>query len=271
VTAREAHPGLSRLQPSFREKVWGDTRLAPWFPDANRKIGEVWFESAEELPLLVKFLFTSDRLSVQVHPEDDYAAIHENSRGKTEMWHILRAGPGAAVAVGLRRQVTPEKLRELAASGEIEDHLNWIEVRPGDTIFVPAGTIHAIGAGLALCEIQQYSDVTYRLYDYNRPRELHLDRSIEVAVAAPYAPPVDVPAGFIAYCPYFAVKEWTVENEVSVSPAAGRFELFIALEGSGTIGGQEFAGGQVWYAAPDTPPFPVASLGRSRFLRAYVP
>ena len=127
------------------------------------------------MPLLVKLLFTSDNLSVQVHPGDAYAREHHNSRGKTEMWHILRAEPEAKIALGLRERVTPERLREAAQSGEIMELLNWVPARPGDTFFVPAGTIHAIGGGLALCEMQQHSDITYRLYDYGRPRELHLE------------------------------------------------------------------------------------------------
>ena len=112
--------GLAPLRMSFHEKVWGSTRLAPWFPDSERKIGGVWYESERQLPVLVKLLFTSERLSVQVHPNDEYAARNENSRGKTEMWHVLRADPGAGVAVGLTETVSRERLRELAATGEIE-------------------------------------------------------------------------------------------------------------------------------------------------------
>src|SRR6478672_1699122 len=98
----------SVLRTSFHEKVWGSQRLAPWFPNPPRKIGEVWHEMQNPLPILVKFLFTSDRLSVQVHPGDEYAALHESARGKTEMWHVLRADAGAAVALGLREPVSPE-------------------------------------------------------------------------------------------------------------------------------------------------------------------
>src|ERR1039457_1474079 len=151
----------SPMRMSFVEKVWGSTRLSPWFPDCDRKIGEVWYQHSPEVPVRGNVLFTADRLSVQGHPDDEYAAKHESSRGKTEMWHVLRADPGApGVAAGLRESVAPERLRELALSGAIEEYLNWIEVKPGDTIFIPAGTIHAIGPGLVLCEIQQYSDVT---------------------------------------------------------------------------------------------------------------
>ncbi len=173
---------MRRLTPSFREKVWGATRLGPWFPDSDRKIGEVWFEGPfgndADLPLLVKFIFTTEKLSVQVHPEDEYAGLHHQSRGKTEMWHILAAEPGAQIAAGFRESITPEQFREAALSGAIEQELQWFDARPGDTFFIPAGTVHAIGPGLALCEIQQNSDVTYRLYDYGRPRELHLAHGV---------------------------------------------------------------------------------------------
>src|ERR1700692_4677210 len=163
-----------RLTRRFVPKVWGSTRLEPWFPDSAEKIGEVWFEGPPKPPLLIKFLFTTEPLSVQVHPE-----------GKTEMWHILAADPGAKIAAGSREKITEQRLRESALSGEIENLLEWFEARPGDTFFIPAGTVHAIGAGLALCEIQQWSDITYRLYDYGRPRELHLPQALTVSTRGP--------------------------------------------------------------------------------------
>lgn len=259
----------SPLRATLHEKIWGSTRLSPFFPDSENKIGEAWFEADEPLPTLVKLLFTEERLSVQVHPADDYAAEHENSRGKTEMWHVLRADPGAAVAVGLRERVSPERLRELAESGEIEEYLNWIEVHPGDTVFVPAGTIHAIGPGLALCEIQQHSDVTYRLYDYGRGRELHLDKSIDVADAGPYTPPSDLPAGYIAHCPYFAVRTLHVHGRARVEPLRDRFELLIPIEGEGTIAGQAFRSGEVWHVPASDAAVHIAA--KARFLRVHVP
>jgi mannose-6-phosphate isomerase len=263
--------GLSRLRTSFYEKVWGSTRLSPWFPDSDRKIGEVWFRHETELPLLMKLLFTSDRLSVQVHPGDEYAGRHENSAGKTEVWHVLRADEGApGVAVGLTEAVSPDKLRALALSGEIEQYLNWMAVGPGDTVFIPAGTIHAIGPGVVLCEIQQYSDVTYRLYDYGRPRELHVDRSVDVAVAGPYQPPAEAPAGFLAHCEYFAVEELRVEDIIEFTPRAHRFEVLIALEGTGVLGAHPFRFGEAWHVAPGTPPFVVSGWG-ARLLRVHVP
>lgn len=263
---------VSPMRMSFREKVWGSTRLSPWFPDSDRKIGEVWYEHEPPLPVLVKLLFTSERLSVQVHPGDGYAALHEASRGKTEMWHVLRADAGApGVAVGLTGQVPPERLRDLSTSGEIERYLNWIVVKPGDTVFIPAGTIHAIGPGLVLCEIQQNSDVTYRLYDYGRPRELHLDQAMDVAVTGPYQPPALIPAEFLAYCPYFAVQEIRVEESAEIEPKQDRFELFIGVEGAGTIGDQAFQCGQAWYLPPGSGRLKIDATGSARLLRVYVP
>lgn len=262
--------GVAQLAPSFREKIWGSTHLAPWFPDSGDKIGEVWFQADPQLPILVKFLFTSDRLSVQVHPDDNYAARRENSRGKTEMWHILRTEPGAAIAAGLRRAVSTDELKRLSASGEIEGLLNWIPVRPGDTIFIPAGTIHAIGGGVALCEIQQHSDVTYRLYDYGRPRELHLDKAADVSVAGPYEP-VTPPPGFLARCPHFATQELQIDRAMTYEPDPRRFHLLIAIEGEGQIGGEALRPGQVWHVSNAAESFRIEPDAAIRLLRTYVP
>src|SRR5579872_6377180 len=166
-----------RLTPSLREKVWGKTRLEPWFPNSAKPIGEAWYLTDHDLPLLVKLLFTSQRLSVQVHPDDG----EDGPRGKTEMWHILAADPGATIALGFREPLSRERLREAALSGEIETLLNWMPVKAGETYFTPAHTVHAIGPGIVLCEIQQNSDVTYRLWDYGRPRPLHVEQALPVS------------------------------------------------------------------------------------------
>jgi mannose-6-phosphate isomerase len=259
------------LRPSFREKIWGSTQLEPWYSNSDAKIGEIWFEGVEELPILVKLLFTSDRLSVQVHPDDAYAGPHEGCRGKTEMWHVLRADPGAQVAIGLRESITPARLRQTAMSGEIEGLLNWTEVRPGQTIFIPPGTIHAIGPGLALCEIQQFSDVTYRLYDYGRPRELHLDKGCAVARLDVYQPRAEAPRGFLAHCPYFATKEVIFEREAVYRAVSPGFELLIVLEGEGLIEGRPFRSGEVWHIPASADPFTIAPRSTTRGLLTFVP
>jgi mannose-6-phosphate isomerase len=168
------------------EKVWGRDALPPPFtaPEGKR-IGEIWFEPPTRLDsLLAKYLFTSEKLSVQVHPDD--ARAPDGSRGKDECWLVLEAEPGARLGIGFDRPVSPGEMRETARDGSIEQLMTWHRVRQGDFFYLPAGTVHAIGAGLTIIEIQRNSDVTYRLYDYGRPRELHLDEGIEVASGEPY-------------------------------------------------------------------------------------
>ena len=176
-----------KLERRYVEKPWGRTELPPMF-DApkGKKIGEVWFTGAPDYPLLVKYLFTSERLSIQVHPDDVQARARGLPRGKSECWYILEADPGATLGLGLNEPVTPDQLRAAALDGSIEQMMHWRPVRAGDFFLVPPGTIHAIGGGISLLEFQQNSDVTYRLYDYGRPRELHLDDGVAVARAEPY-------------------------------------------------------------------------------------
>ncbi len=238
---------MIRLTPSFKEKVWGSTNLEPLFPNSPHKIGEVWFEGVDNLPLLVKFLFTTEKLSVQVHPTDEYAQKHHQSRGKTEMWHVLRAEPGAQVAAGFRETITPQKLREAALSGEIEDLLQWFDAAPGDTFFIPAGTVHAIGAGLTLCEIQQYSDITYRLYDYGRPRELHIARALEVSNLGPIQARHVPKDKLLISCPYFTTSKLHISNSIKRISAPATRELWSVIHGFGTIGGHPTSAGDVWH------------------------
>jgi mannose-6-phosphate isomerase len=176
-----------KLQRQYVEKPWGRTRLPPMFdPPVDARIGEVWFTGGAELPLLAKYIFTSERLSVQVHPDDAQARGRGLPHGKSECWYIIEAEPDATLGLGLKREVSAEELRSAALDGSIEKLLDWRAVRPGDFFFVPPGTIHAIGGGLSLIEFQQNADVTYRLFDYGRQRELHLDDAVAVADRAPY-------------------------------------------------------------------------------------
>jgi mannose-6-phosphate isomerase len=237
---REPHfPKMIRLTPTFKEKVWGSNRLEPLFPNSKTKIGEVWYEGVDNLPLLVKFLFTTEKLSVQVHPG--------GTRGKTEMWHVLRAEPGARVAAGFRETITAERLRDASLSGEIEDLLQWFDAAPGDTFFIPAGTVHAIGAGLTLCEIQQHSDVTYRLYDYGRPRELHLDQGVEISHLGPCAARREAQGEVLVSCPYFTTSRLCIANPTKHMPRSDAMELLIPIDGSATVGGNPTKPADVWY------------------------
>lgn len=177
---------IRQLPTHLVHKVWG--RADPPAPFSNpdsEPLGEIWFDPPPELDtLLVKFIFTDAALSVQVHPDD--ARAPAGHRGKNECWYILDAKPGATIAVGLKREMSVDRLRAAALDGSIEDCLNLIEVAAGDFVSIPAGTIHAIGPGISLLEVQQNSDITYRLYDYGRPRELHLEDALRVVNREPF-------------------------------------------------------------------------------------
>jgi mannose-6-phosphate isomerase len=214
------------LAPKFVERVWGTTELRPLFPDQKQKIGEVWFDAGPGFPLLIKFIFTSEKLSVQVHPDDEYARTNENCRGKTEMWHILAAKPGSTLALGFRETVTKDQLRTAIENETVEQLLNTIEVKPGDTYYTEAGIVHAIGAGITLCEIQQNSDVTYRLYDYGRGRELHLEKGLAVSSILPYDGARELPVR----CRHFTTSLLDVSKPTDCSEGA-----LIVLEGSGML------------------------------------
>ena len=244
-------------------------------------------------PLLVKFLFTTDKLSVQVHPPDD-AARSLGSWGKTEMWYILRVEPGSRLAVGFREEAPREilndaaKLRDAATTGAIEQMLDWQEVRAGEAYFVPAGTVHAIGSGITLCEIQQYSDITYRLYDYNRagldgkPRALHVDQAVKVIdprspggrTVPHHLTDGSGPRHLLAACPYFATERWELRDAVQRS-TANHLELWIVLQGSAVIqaagASQSVQAGQVVVIPADAGSFLVQPHGMSVFLRTYPP
>lgn len=187
-----------KLTTRIVPKPWGRTDIPARFAaPAGERIGEIWFEhpayepGTEPLALMIKYLFTSERLSVQVHPNDMQAQAAGYAHGKEEMWIILDAEPGATLGVGLTRDVDAATLRAAAADGSIAELLDWRTVRAGDVLYNPAGTIHALGAGITVIEVQQAVDLTYRLYDYGRPRELHLDAGIAVAEGKVHADPRD--------------------------------------------------------------------------------
>ena len=250
-----------RLTPSLRERVWGRTRLAPWFPDSDRPIGEAWYLSDRDLPLLVKLLFTSAKLSLQVHPDDGEGCV----RGKTEMWHILDADPGATIALGFREPITRDRLVESAKNGEIERLVDWKPVRPGETYFTPAHTVHAIGAGIVLCEIQQNCDITYRLYDYGRPRELHLDQAAPIADLGPH--PGATPDGIVR-SKHFVTEPVALGPGEEHRPEPRECHLWICLAGHGTIAAHAFVPGDVYLVEDDTA---IRAAAPARFLRTYVP
>jgi mannose-6-phosphate isomerase len=175
-------------------KPWGVSDLRPWssIDGTGDAVGELWFERADKnapIPaLLLKLLFTSEPLSIQVHPDDTFARAMGMPNGKSEAWYILSAKPDAQIGVGLKHRVTPQELRASLRNGSIVELVQWRPVAKGDVIFIPAGTIHALGAGIVLAEIQQHSDATFRLFDYGRGRELHEDNGMAVANAWPLRP-----------------------------------------------------------------------------------
>ncbi len=287
-----------QIKPIFKERVWGRRSLAPYFQDVHPEIpiGEAWLTSDENetvsgvnfgdlieqqpailgtvrdplhprlCPLLVKFLFTTSRLSVQVHPDDVYAHKHHHCLGKTEAWYVIESEPTGEVAIGFRETITPERLREASQSGEIEQLLDWRKVKAGDLIFTPAGTVHAIGAGVTICEIQQNSDITYRLYDYGRPRQLHLDHGCKVSKLGPhgYQPrtaDIEPWRKQLIDSEYFRIEKLVPDKLLRFPAYEPQYSLLICLKGKGSIGGQDFEAGQVWFVPANTPEFTMMGFG----------
>jgi len=275
-----------RLTPFFSERVWGRPNLLPWYAETGTQelVGEAWLtgpssiietgpfagqtladavsaHAAEilapgatpEFPLLIKLLFPNDKLSVQVHPDDAQAQAAGQPRGKTECWYVLEAVPGAAVALGLKPGVTPEALAASAADNTMESLIEQVPVSVGDMIFVDAGTVHAIGPGVVLLETQQTSDITYRLFDYGRPRELHLAQGLAVVrpqTAAGKIAPQPLPGNVASMTPasgtaatrliaqrYFTVDRFDLpEGGTLVLPdTAGLSSAVVCLSGSGSV------------------------------------
>lgn len=236
-------------------KPWGSTDLLPWsgIGHPGVPIGELWFQRckkhAPEPALLLKLLFTQEALSIQVHPDDVAAHGMGLPRGKTEAWYILSAASNATVGVGLKAVVTPEHLRVAIADGSIAQLVAWHKPAAGEVIAVPAGTIHAIGPGLVLAEIQQRSDATFRLFDYGRARELHIEQGVAVAHAGPTRRVVptrllsDVRTLLVA-TPYFVFERIDL-------PAGSIWELdarcetwLVAIAGAAAIGAFQIGVGQ---------------------------
>lgn len=185
---------LTKLPTRIVDKPWGVTGIDPRFgADPSRKIGEIWFEAPAGRPLdvMAKYLFTSERLSVQVHPDDALARTMGMPSGKDECWIILKANKDAELGIGTREALSPDELIASAKDGSIVELIDWRHPNEGDFVFNPARTVHALGPGLTLLEVQQSADVTLRLYDYGRDRPLHLEQSRNVVDARPHHHPLD--------------------------------------------------------------------------------
>lgn len=235
------------------EKPWGRHDLWPGFadpaPDAD-PIGEVWFQTPgdAEPDLLIKYLFTAEKLSIQVHPNDEQARARGLPRGKDECWLVLAAEPDSTIAIGLHEPTDAETLRAAALDGSIEQLVDWKPVKAGDFFYSPSGTIHAIGAGVTIIEIQQNSETTYRLYDYGRPRELHLDDGIAVSDPVPFVPQ-DAPGKvsdtreILVEGPKFVLERWTPGTRQVALPA-GTTGWLVPVTGAGRADGVDFAAGE---------------------------
>lgn len=319
----------ARLEPIFSPRPWGWHSLAPFFPDQSNlaePLGEAWMTGSEcriwngpfegkllgnawaqmplewtgtranrdaPFPILVKFIFTEQKLSVQVHPDDRYAGQNEKAaggRGKTEMWYAVRARPGAEVMVGLRAGATKEKFQRAIAEGTAEDWLEHVPLKTGDATFVPAGTAHTIGPGLVLCEIQEYSDITYRVFDYNRrdaqgkSRELHIDKALEVIrfgeqrggkIAPARIERGAVTETYFAACRYFATVKWEFSKQLAAATSRDHFDLLTTLEGIGSIcwGSQhvKYAPMQTWMLPAALGAYELAPDLPTTLLRCHVP
>jgi mannose-6-phosphate isomerase len=318
-----------RIEPVFVTRIWGARALAPLFPEKSNlrePIGEVWLTSVDcrvasgsfagktlgaawtemppdwrgeqlaatpDFPLLIKFLFPDEKLSIQVHPDDAYAAVHENAaggRGKTEMWHAISAFAGAQVLVGLKPGVDKEEFFDAVTQNTLESLFEAFPVNTGDTFFVPAGTPHTIGPKMVLCEIQQYSDITYRVYDYGRvdahgkPRELHIEKALEVTrfgkPAGGKVTPLFLPANgatksLLAACRYFAAERWECSTKCTILVDPERFELVVFLEGAGSLAWPDSAAryhrGECWLVPASQGRVDVLPESPTTFIRTFVP
>lgn len=245
----------TRLTPRAVARPWGRAVLPHLFAEFARPgeaIGEIWHEDRNAAPcrLLVKHLFTADLLSIQVHPDERQAAARGLSCGKDEAWLILDAEPGAMIGLGLKHRIEPGELRQAALDGSIERLIDWRPVAAGDVLACPGGTIHAIGGGISLIEVQQNLDLTYRLYDYGRPRALHLDDAVGVAIpgpapAAPEPRPLGDERQLLLEGGSFMLERWQLSAPTRVDGNATEL-LLIPLTHGGRLDGAPLRAGEVW-------------------------
>lgn len=292
------------LEPAYKDYLWGGTRLKTEYgketdleivaeswecsvhPDGPSRIASgpwkgrtlaEFLEACPEamgthgqkyktLPILVKLIDAKEDLSVQVHPDDVYALAHEGQLGKTELWYILKADPGATLIYGFAHDVTPELVRKAVREGTILDHLQRVPVHEGDVFLIEPGTVHAIGGGVLLAEIQENSNVTYRVYDYDRlgkdgkPRELHLEKALEVmnfkAAKEPRSPQrvirytPGVARELIGRCRYFQVERLAVNGEYRPSQREDSFQVILITQGSLSFSAQEGRQGKTFFCPP---------------------
>jgi mannose-6-phosphate isomerase len=314
------------MSPAFDPRPWGTLDLSPIYPNhqCTEKIGEAWLTGdnckvtngplakrsltdlskqfgaeltgsaapdPHRFPLLLKFLFPADKLSVQVHPDDDTARRFGEPWGKTECWYVAHARPGSQVALGLKSGVTCVQLEKAIHGAHAEDLLNWIDLEPGDMIYVAGGTVHTLGPGSVLVETQQQSDTTYRLYDYGRPRELHLERglaSVKEKVGSGKVvrtSPAASQDGKVRHwpmiaAPYFVVDRFELkgpqEFSTECTSVKDSVQILVALEGCGIVQASgcdpvALAKGDAVVVPASLREFCVCPQWNLEFLKAYVP
>src|SRR4051812_5064872 len=243
-------------------KPWGIADLHPWssMEAHSDPVGELWFQrvdkNAPPTALLLKLLFTTEPLSIQVHPDDGFARSIGLANGKTEAWYILSAIAGAEVALGLNYPRSAIELRTAITDGSIANILHWHPVHQGDVFFIPAGTIHAIGAGIVLAEIQQHSDTTFRLFDYGRQRELHIENAVAVATVGPRQPQ-SPPERWsdarlvLTVNPYFALEQIDLAPGSVWTIGAPEETWLLAIEGHAELGPTKLSPGDAVFLQAD--------------------
>ncbi len=298
-----------KLIPVFKEIVWGGNRLKSdyGFKSDLNNIAEAWMlcarndgdniidngahkgesfteyiknnkavlgtkgEKYEEFPLLIKFIDAKADLSVQVHPNDEYARLHENSYGKTEAWYILDCDDGAELIYGFNKELTSDEFRKSIEDNTFLNYVNKVKVKKGDVFFINAGTLHAIGSGILLAEVQQNCNTTYRVYDYNRlvdgkPRELHVEKAIDVTDTVPptrggepdTAPVTkgDATEQALCQCEFFKMDTVDINGEYNLSVTSESFVSLLVLNGNGSV---EFNGEEIALSAGDSVFLPAAN------------
>lgn len=275
---------IEKLYPACKSIIWGGEKLKKYYGKETElsPLAETWELSLHEagkstlsdgrplsevaeksdfgancegfpfFPVLVKFIDANAKLSIQVHPEDDFALKNENSLGKTEMWYIVSADEGAGIYLGFNRDITPDEFENAIKNQTLTDYLNFIPVKAGECYFIPAGTIHAICEGCLICEIQQNSNITYRVYDYGRKdkdgneRELHVEKAIQVTKLQQYEKQESVDA-FLGASKYFTAQKVEIDGETTLFSDEQSFRHLACVEGCGSIDGIKISQGDSFF------------------------
>ena len=273
---------VKSLVQEFGARLMGPS----WSPAVKPPHANLAYEGLprSEFPVLAKLLFAAGQLSVQTHPDNHMAQAVQNGRGKTELWYVVASQPGARLGLGLRDPLDPSQLAQAAVDGTIEDKLRWVPAVPGECVLVPAGTVHCAGSGVVLCEIQQNSDITYRLHDYGRngldgePRDLHIENAVSAtkvhARPEPMLPRQITSRPYLVEhlgrCSSFVAELLSWEHPFVYSPDPKRCHLLACVGGAGTLNGIRFQAGDAFLIPAEASRFHVDG-GSVQAVRAYLP